>query len=221
MADLLTLAEYKALEGIPAANTSKDAQITALLPAVSAAIRNYTERDFGAVLVTEIREFQYDGSGYLDIDDTANIYTVSAAAPNTPDVELSDTVWLAQPPLRDDSPVYSYLWLPQLVFGSPEMGFEWNLDLFVADGRLWGWPQTIKIDAEWGWPVVPSDVKLATSWTIAAWLSNPDSGGDALTSESIESYSRSWGVNTAIGASQLALPSTAIDLLYRYTKVHV
>src|SRR5690348_1544953 len=43
---LIDLDQYKSLLGIQAGDTRKDAQVTALLPAVSRAVRNYTGRNF-------------------------------------------------------------------------------------------------------------------------------------------------------------------------------
>lgn len=221
MADLITLNEYKALTGLDPTNTHYDAMVTAMIPAASRAVATYTGRDFGSALVTETRTFQYDGSGFLDIDDCVSVLSVSLTVSGAVDaVVLRDTEYLPMPPRRDDSPVYYYILMPGAQYGgiSGEMGFTRNLDVYMAEGRYLGMPPVVNVTAQWGWPVVPDDVKLATAWTISEWRARSDSEG--LASESIESYSRAYSRGEQ-GQEVFAVPSRVRDILAMYAKVNV
>jgi hypothetical protein len=222
MADILTLSEYKAYAGIAPTNVRNDDKYNSLLPAVGMAILNHTGRDFTTSLVTEDRTFEYDNSGVLDIDDATTINTVTINNPwGAAPLVLGNDEWFAQPPRRDDSPVYWYLSLPGFVISpSPEMGFTWNADVAFNEGRWRSKPSTITVNAVWGWAVVPQDVKMAAKWTLDDWVARrPETAAPA---EAIESYSRTWGGTGRMGeALSLAIPYRARDLLAGYTKVNV
>lgn len=221
MADLITLQEYRDATGKSATDTREDSRFSSMVPYASAAIRSYTERDFGAPIVTETREFAYDGSGFLDIDDASDVQSLYFTYPGTgiADQEIPSLEWSPRPQRRDDAPIYYYVAVGRGwgYGGSPEMGFERNLDVWVRERRFEGVATSlIKVTATWGWPNVPGDVKLATIWTLQSWLSKPT--GQGLTSEAIEGWSRSWGTRGNALASSLAIPDEARDLLSGYTK---
>jgi hypothetical protein len=219
MADILTLAEYKALIG--STNERNDGKYAAMLPAVSRAVTLYTGRDFDAPLVTETRKFQYDDSGVLDIDDATEVTAVKALVPWGTDYTFQTDEWYAQPPRRDDSPVYWYLVLSGGVLGaSPEMGFKRNADVMAREGRWQSVPTMVEVTATWGWPFTPPDVKMAAKWTLDDWIARrPETAAPA---ESIESYSRgSVGAGNISEAVSWAIPMRARDLLAGYTKVMV
>lgn len=222
MADLLTLNELKGYLGVDVTDTRNDVAYTAALSAASLAIRNYTERDFGATQVTEQRPYTYDGSGYLDIDDCTVITDVQMTVPHGNNLILTTDDYVGQPSLRDDSPVFYYILLPGLVgntMGDPAMGFTRNMDLYAAEGRLRALPNQILVTATFGWPTVPADVKQAAAWTIVDWTSKGKKGDENLTAEAIEGYSRAW--NKLGGAFAQSVPNRARDILAFYMKVHV
>lgn len=212
MADLITLAEYKALTGTATTDTRDDAQITALLPAVSRSIRSFTDRTFDIAAAPGPREFQYDGSGFLDIDDCTAITQVTSNLGYPPEVYTLESFEYTPMPHREqttDNPYYYLLIHSYRLPGSPEMGFERNLDTL-------GWiPQypLVTVTATWGWPAVPEDVKLATAWTVQDVISTPSSGP---TAEAIEGWSRSWGREGKV----LAVPNRARDLLANYQRAY-
>jgi hypothetical protein len=222
MADLLTLNEYKTFANIPVSDTEDDAEIQVLLSAASEVIRSYTDRDFGSPAITEARLFPYAGDGILDIDDASAVTQVAFEVPNSADYTLDSSFWTPMPFRRDDSEVFSYILLPEGFYGglNVELGFSYNLDTFVSDH---GWPGptvTAKVTADWGWPIVPDDVKLAAYWTIRHWKESSPS--DALTAEAIEGYSRAWGVKSGAGSQpSLAIPNRARDILVNYQKTYV
>lgn len=223
MADLITLNEFKTAAGIPLSNTANDAEHTWLITAASKMISQYAQRDFGAPQVTEVRQFAYDGSGYLDIDDASNITAVSMVVPGGTDLPLNAPYqWVALPPRRDDSPVYYYIALPGFIGQggfSPAMGFRYNLDVWVNDYGLPQVPTVLNVTGTWGWPVVPEDVKQATVWTIQGWESRKED--EDLTAEAIAGFSRSWGQRGAGAPQALAIPSRARDVLSAYEKIQV
>lgn len=219
-ADLITLAEYKSLMGVQGADTRKDPQIEALLPAASRAVRTYTGRSFEVASgpATE-REYQYDESGILDIDDCTAIVSIEtdAGVPGQTHPLTADQ-WSAQP--QDDSDVFYYvIVLGGPYFGlSPEMGFERNLDQYPWYIRQ----PLVKITANWGWASIPSDVQLATALTVGEFLGSQASAGgsEGLTAEGIEGWTRAWGARGG-GAMALAIPNRARDLLVNYQRILV
>jgi len=218
---LITLSEYKTYKGIDPTDNRDDTKLNLSIAYASRAVINYAERDFGAINITEQRTFEYDGSGFLDIDDALALTLVKQVVPNGTDLTLNADQWYALPPTRDDSPVFYYVALPgyssKFAF-SPEMGFVRNLDVYAAEGRLHGTQQLFKVTGTWGWPVVPDDVKLATIWTVDDWVNRQS--GDNLTSEAIEGYARGWAPDVS-GMPALGVPNRARDLLARYQKVNV
>lgn len=221
MADLITLAEYRTFVGTDPTDTRDDNKISARIPAVTQAIRSFTERDFGSGNVTETRTYEYDGSGYLDIDDASAISQVTIPY-DTGDVILDADEWIPKPERRDDAPVYNYLLLPAYVgagLGSPEMGFTRNFDVYYRERRFRPLTAKIEVTATWGWPVIPEDVKVAAYWTLRDWMERDS--GEGLASEAIEGYARSWARAGGEVTNVLAIPSRARDILVNYAKVAV
>lgn len=222
MADLVLLEDVKTSMAIQPSDNRKDAMIEQLIPAASLAVQNYAERDFGSASVTETRSFEYDGSGYLDIDDASDLTAVSFSVPHAANFDLTVDDWYGAPSRRDDSPVFYYIVIrggSGLYPISPAMGFTRNLDVLAAEGRYPTVSTTALVTGTWGWPVVPEDVKLATLWTIQDWLTKPPSEG--VTAEAIESYSRSYGSRTGNTMPALAIPNKARDILAQYQKQNV
>jgi hypothetical protein len=223
MADLLTLNEYKTLAGIPVSETTNDAQITALLAGASQAIRAFTDRSFQTAQVTEERIFEYDGAGYLDIDDATVISSVNFTYPGGigSDYLVDALQWRAMP---YNGSVFHYIVLPEGFYGpSPEMGFMRNLDVAAREGRTLRPLPLVKVTGTWGWPSIPEDVKLATLWTLEDWgagFAGPSNPG--AVSESIEGYSVSYaGRQGSREAMMIAVPNRVKDLLARYQKIYV
>jgi hypothetical protein len=218
MAEILTLEQYKLLAGIT--NTRNDPKIEASLPALTTAIQAFTSRDFGRPVVTEAREFQYDNSGYLDIDDATAVSSVTAIIPWGTNYLFPSEEWYAQPPRRDDALVYTYLVLPGFPGGaSPAMGFKNNADVAWAEGRWHSKPVMVSVAATWGWASIPPDVQMAAKWTLDDWLARrPETAAPA---EAIESYSRNFGSALSGEAVSWALPIRARDLLSPYTRINV
>jgi hypothetical protein len=216
MTDLLTLAEYKTLGNIQTADTRKDAMITALLPAVSNAIRMWTDREFEVSAgISTSRVFQYDNSGILDIDDCVAVTSIStdAGVPGGQAYILNDFEFEVMP---YGSPVNTYV----ILNGGPgsrwsgEMGFLRNMDRYEYAPRH----QLMTVTATWGWPAIPPDVKLAAYFAINEQVSRPS--GEGLSAEAIEGFSRSWG-RTGQLSPALMIPDRARDLLAMYAKINV
>lgn len=213
MANILTLTEYKTFTGMEPTDNREDTRITALLPAATRAVVSFTDRSFDQIAggVAAKRSFEYDGSGYLDIDDCTSISVVSTdAGVEGADYPLTASEWTAKP---YDGEVYYYLVLhgSSRLRPSREMGFERNLDTIEPSYKL---PQ-VKVTAVWGWPAVPEDVKLAAAWIIQDAIAAPAGAPQA---EAIEGFSRSWG-GAGRGRALLAVPNRARDLLSNYARV--
>lgn len=218
---LIDLPTYKSLMGIQTSDTRDDPQITALLSPASKAVETYTGRNFALSSgLSTTRTYLYDGSGILDIDDCTAITNVSVNIPNVAPYSMQPEEWTAMP---DTGIVTYYLVLHGGVspFGiSPEMGFERNLDQYPATRFK---ASTVAITAQWGWPEIPEDVKLAVALTIKQFVSSAGGGSaEGLTAEAIEGFSRSWGARSgATGVASLAVPNRARDLLSTYQRIFV
>lgn len=206
MADLLTTEEYKIRAGIT--GTTKDAQIAALIPAASVAIRTYTGRDFGAAEVTEDRSFLYNGRGILNIDEAREINSVSVAGQT-----LAEPSYLVQP---HEGPPYTWLELPRRGV-SPEMGFTYNLDVWIREHGQHAYE--VVVNADWGVASVPADVQMAAVWTVAAMMQSP-SGGGPLASESVAEVARAYAIQSQQGDPQ-AIPPRARELLDPYRVINL
>jgi hypothetical protein len=180
--------------------------------AASAAVRAYTDRDFNlnTSRTAKVRTFEYDESGYIDIDDCQSVTAVRITFPygGMPQTLTTDQ-WALMPydgEVKDNLVIYS-----PLSYGmSREMGFTWNLDTY--DGPMGGAPPYVEVTAVWGWAAIPEDVQQATVWTSAAFAED----ARQVTSESIEGFSRSMNV-----LAPTALPLRARDLLDQYRKIVV
>jgi hypothetical protein len=192
MADLISLSRFKATQpGInnPDLPDAKDIQYGAAIAAASALIRSYTGMEFNVVSASAapaIRQFEYDGSGWLDVGEAQDITLIRqqgdyfGAQPWT----IDEYQWTAYPL---NSTVKRWLRMPLSVYGiSPEMGFTYNLDTLAAK---YGYdvPSIVSVTARWGWPSIPADVQQAVVWTAQSML---DSGGGDYQSQTIASYSR-------------------------------
>ncbi len=215
MADLITLAEFKVSQGIDPLDTRDDPRNTQWISFVSDAIRAYTERDFGVTVVTEQRTFEYDGSGYLDIDDASAVTDVTFTYPLSADIVIPATDWAAKPQRRDDAPMYYYILMVGGYGVNPAMGFMRNLDVWCAE-HCFSPPPLIKVTGTWGWSSVPGVVKMAAILTMQEWIERPS--GEGLTSEAIEGWSRSWSGKGNNAAAAVAIPQRARDLLAAYDK---
>lgn len=202
---LITKEEYKAIKGIN--HTRFDSRLDAVIPGLSQAVLNYTERDFGVVPTLATKEYLYDGSGILEINDATTVTSVAWVNGSTVDpkgyVVYSQNgvlTWIEMPPQR-----------PLI---SPEMGFTYNLDRLydrmppehrVAVTGTFGWRD------EGGGARVPSDVRLALVWAVEDFMEHqPD-----VTGEAIASYSVQYAQLVQAGA----LSDRARDMLDAYKRV--
>lgn len=184
----------------------------AAIRSASAAVRSYTDRDFSlnASGIASLRTFEYDDSGYIDIDDAMSVTDVKITFPygGLPQT-LTTNQWSAYPyggPVYDNILIYS-----PLAYGmSREMGFTWNLDTY--DGPMGGPPPMVEVIAVWGWPAIPEDVQQATVWIASAFSEDDRS----ITSENIEGYGRSLAT-----IPMSSLPLRARELLDQYRRIVV
>jgi hypothetical protein len=212
--DIITLEEYKTLLGVSATDTRKDTQITALLKAASRAVRQFTDRRFDLGYGASARTFQYDGSGFLEVDDFTSLVSISTdwGYSGGPLYTLSASEYSAQPfrESSDDDPSYYIVINAVPRPYANQMGFTRNLDTLDVVGG----PITMTVEATWGWSEIPQDVKLATAWTIEDAITKPSN--DDVRSEAIASYSRTYGVTET--NKSLAIPSRARDILSNYAR---
>lgn len=206
MADLITASEYKASQGIT--GTELDARLNALIPAASLAIKNYTGRNIGDTLVSGSRTYEYDGSGFVEIDDASALTSVVVSGST-----LASNAWTAEPYA---GPVFTWIAFTPGLLGaptiSPQMGFESNLD------QLWPWltqPPRVVVSGTFGWPTIPTDVKQAAIWTVESWLS--ERPGNDISGESIAAYSVQYAFQQP-GLDQDAIPARAQALLNPYRR---
>lgn len=207
-----TSSQVKLALGIEPANTTKDALIAQVLPAVDGAIDNYTHRTFALYNGTDpatMREFPIEESGFTTIDDfvQGSVTTVVAVAPGAVLTTLTTSQYVAQP-AAEESDVGWYIETLPMGGTSPEMGFARNLDtLWPKYGNLL--PTYLRVTAKWGWPAIPAPVMQAAVWTAVAMIESPR----PYVSEAIQGLSRTMATPMVD-----AIPARARDLLGPYTK---
>lgn len=219
--DLLTYGEYLARAGKAAADVDQTeaARIQAAISDASQAVRQYVDRDLTLNIdsVQGDRTFRWLGHNTIDIDDATTINSISlASTPWSPFSRTLDVSEWVQPLPEPNLPVIDYveLWT-NLPFGSsPEMGFKWNQDRY-------GWrphPIELTVNAVWGWPLIPGDVKMAVVWTTAEMLADLS----PYTAEAIEGYSHSYGSGRTVNTlPQEVVPQRAQSILAAYQRVNV
>lgn len=215
MADLITLTELKTALGIAAGDVdpARDAKLQQAITNSSAIVSKYADRDFATSAVTEARTFEYDGSGYLEIDDASAITSVTFKWTGYDQV-VDPAYWRGEPSGAD---VLTYLILPaQNMLISPEMGFTRNLDVLYRERQFLALPLFVEVTATWGWPTVPDDVKQAVIWTAAQVAE--EVGG--MRSESIAGYSYTRDTDPTTGQNSGAIPDRAKDVLAPYVRWH-
>jgi len=213
-ADLITLEYFLDFENKVVADLEPQEvrKYESAISAASAAVRAFTDRDFtlNSNGTATVRTFEYDDSGYIDIDDAQSLTGVRIIFPygGLP-MSLTTNQFAGMPyggPIYDTLIIYS----PTFYGMSREMGFTYNLDTY--DGPYGGAPPVVEVTAVWGWVEIPEDVQMATAWTASAFSEDDRS----VTSESIEGYSR------ALASVPLAaLPLRARDLLDQYRRIVV
>lgn len=218
-ADLLTFQEFLDRAGRDSTDldVAETARAHAAIAGASSAIRAYVDRDLtlNADAVQGARTFRYYGHTLLEIDDCKSVTSVSTAStpwqPFTRVLSLTEYI-----PGPFNAPVLTYIELHTILpFGnSPEMGFMWNADRYGFIPR----PIEISVDAVWGWPAIPEDIKWAAVWVVGELMTSIS----PYTVESIEGYSHSFGS----GRSQSLVPQTAItvraqSLLDPYIRINV
>lgn len=229
--DLVTSDEFLAATGQTLDDLTPDVglpQVEWAILSASAAVRSYTDRKFElqADADQSPRQFKYEG-GLLEIDDAQSVTSVSiATTPFAVGRTLDPVEWYASAIENPDGVFDTIELFTRLPFGtsSPAMGFTYNLDNYFA---RYG-PVIIEVDAVWGWPEIPQNVKAAT--VITANVDVVQSDPSALSAESIGGYSRSFSnVTSATGGARSSrlqpyiqiIPIQAIALLDPYLRMVV
>lgn len=207
---ILDLEEYKLAIG--ETSSANDDRHQAAIDAAEQAILNFTDRDFGTASVVEDRTFWLEaGSVFLEIDDCTEVNDVSGIGVGT---------WSE----RSEGPaasfgVYTYIQLGGTYSTSPEMGFARNEDIFgVQSYRSLG--VEVTVNADWGWTVVPEDVKRAAIWAAASFEKDTQNPYGALSSKSVAEVSESYYM-VAANPNFLdeGLPAKVQSLLFPYRRV--
>jgi hypothetical protein len=212
---LVSLTDYK--RAIGETGSTQDAYHQDALDAADAIVIAWTGRDFGSpTSAAEDRDYWYDGSGVLNIDDAAAVNSVTLGTGSA----LSEGVWRAMREGPQTVTVYTYLllpvidWRPHTGFG--EMGFTQNLDRFIAaPGNFRDIIATV--NGEFGFPTIPDDVARAIIWTASS-LEEVGGGGapGELASKSVAEVAESYFAASEATESQEPLPARAAAVLDPY-----
>lgn len=164
-----------------------DALPDTALEDASAAVKNFTDRDFLVAQVVETRTYEAsneltpDGRLIIDIDDCDEVYDV---------VGLGENQWRT----GTDGPaasygIFTYVEVALLRPGSTLMGFTRNEDIFGSS--FWG---EIEVSARWGWPAqtVPEDVQRATLITAYELQGDSQNLSGALASKTVAEVSENY-----------------------------
>lgn len=201
---VLDLPTYKSLRGIN--DAERDAALKIALEAADARIRSETGVDFNEAVVTESRDFAYNGSGVLV---TPYFSAITAVAINSVGIPVE-----CFQPGPAEGPPYCMISLDARG-PSPLMGFTRNLDTLYH--TYWKRSSRVTVTATWGWPDgAPGDVKLAAAILADEFAPAGAEGDDAnVVAKAIESYSVSYGPRST-GA--YPLPPQVAELLEPYTR---
>lgn len=156
MSDFCTLAEVRTAMELEDDETNRDALLTLLIPAASAAIAADARRLFYPVEDTAYT-FTYRGGGFLDLApyDLRTPTTVTVAG-----VEITrDVDYYCDPEPAEDG-VYTSLEL--------ERSFD-PIDCPGRDGRA-----KVIVTGDWGFAAVPDVVNRAAIVTVQSWASKGD-----------------------------------------------
>lgn len=150
------------------------------------------------------------GSSFLEIDDCTVVNDVS-----------DFSTWEA----RSEGPaaahgIYTYVQLSSAGTTSLEMGFARNEDIFGTTSTSLG--TEVTVNADWGWGVVPADVKQAIIWTSASFEKDMDNPYGALSAKSVAEVSESYAIAPAPSLLiEDGIPGRAQNLLYPYRRVQL
>lgn len=209
---LVTLSDYQTAVG----STNSPARQQLALNDAAQAVLNYTDRDFGTSDVVETRTFKYDGKGTLEIDDCSVVHSVNG-------VTVPVGNWIAHKEGPAAVTVYSWLQLPMLNISlAGEMGFSYNLDTFLrrlGAGQIY--LTDIEVNATWGWPDVPNDVRRAVIFLAQEYDRSAESGSSGdVAGESVAEVSRQYyeaQFQSQTSAIQ-GLPERVADILWPYKR---
>lgn len=197
-------------------------RINKTIASASTAVRAFCDRNMhlAADEPAGPRQYRYLGTGFLDIDDCTAINSVSTvptsfAVSRTLDV----TEWFAlaegRVPVIEQIEFYTRFLASGL---SPEMGFKRNLDNYP-----WvPYPSLVSVDAVWGWPSIPEDIKQATVWTCETFINFK--GQSPFDAQAIAGYSVSYNQfqsRSRFQAITQAVPDHAIAVLEPYMRITV
>jgi hypothetical protein len=219
--DLITLEELKRAYYYPASLTEdkrRDENLSASITTASQAIRKFADRSFGMGTETKTMAYEYDSSGFIDINDAWKVLKVEFVFGGL-HTKIEEFYWRAEP---QEGPPYYYLTIPHWAgIYSPQMGFRYNLDVIARDR---GWPGLIplvEVEAEFGWPEVPVDVKQAAIYTAAKFAEKPGQ----FVSERIQDYAYTTQLRGTPAepntGTVTALPQEAQDLLAPYVRFQI
>jgi hypothetical protein len=203
---LVDLDKYK--EAIGETDDANDNFHTEAIEDASAAVLNFTDRDFASDPVTEARTYNVPSSGFIiDIDDATEVLDVDG---------LGSANWRA----GNDGPatmhgIYTYI---EYAFRhSLLMGFTRNEDVFGGNPF-----ETVTVTADYGWPEVPDDVQRATILTAQSFEGDRSNPSGALASKSVaevaENYLQQQQYQSAVDDNE-PLPARARSLLLPYRRV--
>lgn len=209
MADLATRAELK--RTLKDNTTANDTLYDDVLREASAAVRDFTQREFitPATTVDSTRRYIYDGSGVLEIDDAKTITAVKLIRSGVSDVVLTADEFEPQPYRSQGTTPYSWLDILPRTSESPEMGFERNLDT-LWHKYLFSREVFVDVTGKWGWDAIPDAVVRATIWTAISFQENPRN----VISEGVAGVHRSY----ANPSRAIGIPERAKELLYPWQR---
>lgn len=208
MASLVSLADFQLAVG-----AGDDDQQQMALDDASAAVLNWTDRDFGSTPTTETREYPYDGKGVLEIDDASAVTGVSGT--------LAGSNFIAMKEGPASVTVYSYLLLPPSLQPSGEMGFATNRDPLGLHFRSQLLPIVmVSVTGTFGWEAVPDDVRRAVIFTAQEYqkAAATNSSGD-LQAKSVAEVAEAYFEGEDQKSDVIeGLPQRAVDILWPYKR---
>jgi len=156
--DLTTLAQVRAEQQKPSANTDQDAIISALITQASAAIIRWTEREFAPITMGLTRTFEWPWESALVSFAPFDLATLTSVHVDT-DIVVGGSLIPATDyrpwPANAKDGVYTGLRLRPLVFNT---------------GRVMFPERQVQVTGDWGFPTIPDAVRRACIITVNEWL---------------------------------------------------
>lgn len=176
-----------------------DGQLTRMIRAATARFERFTGHTVSVVAATS-RDFQYDGSGVLDLmpfDINAN----GATPVLTMDTDVSAGFTLSPAMYRFEPRPKPFGIYTMLMMMESSIAMRGGLNWWSGgDSPLGtiGFGRQVTVTADWGWTTIPDDIRQGALQQVSQWWANPRQNAQAATAQFTEVVNTKLGQNLGI-----------------------